>query len=323
MIVKGDAEESALLADILAEFIDQGGVWKDYSRDLEGVKNTISKPSYETLQLFNQEVSSGLEKVKNYELASHLRLKMTLIEDAIKNANNGIDVIAAKRGYFRKGFRSEIDDTLQPYSVVIPQNYVPQKKYPLVVFLHGSASDETSPGSATSLLSDCCIYVGPFARGRSNYYVGDNPQKDIAESIKAVVTSYSIDQDKIVLAGFSMGGYGVIHTYAQNPDFYLGFASILGPPKAFGEEEKNEEDYIPTPNYLNQENQQVFKGADIFLMAGKKDNNVRFEGVEQFYNMLKNAGIRVDFKSTERGHSLPNNKERDAYLRWLERIIDQ
>lgn len=38
-------------------------------------------------------------------------------------------------------FYSDIDDSEQPYGLYLPQNYDPQKKYPMVVMLHGAMSN--------------------------------------------------------------------------------------------------------------------------------------------------------------------------------------
>src|SRR5690242_15701307 len=38
-------------------------------------------------------------------------------------------------------FLSDVDDTDQPYGLYLPKQYDPQKKYPLVISLHGSYSN--------------------------------------------------------------------------------------------------------------------------------------------------------------------------------------
>src|ERR1700760_4170933 len=38
-------------------------------------------------------------------------------------------------------FLSDVDDTDQPYGLYLPKNFNPAKKYPLVVMLHGAASN--------------------------------------------------------------------------------------------------------------------------------------------------------------------------------------
>src|SRR5580765_5167093 len=56
----------------------------------------------------------------------------------------GTDPLAGKRGDFRWAYRSDVDGEIQPYRVFIPRTYNREKKYPLVVALHGMGGDEDS-----------------------------------------------------------------------------------------------------------------------------------------------------------------------------------
>src|SRR4051794_35035697 len=38
-------------------------------------------------------------------------------------------------------FLSDVDDTDQPYALYVPKHYSPEKKYPLVISLHGPQSN--------------------------------------------------------------------------------------------------------------------------------------------------------------------------------------
>ena len=85
-------------------------------------------------------------------------------------------------------FFSDVDDTEQPYGLYIPRNYDPQKKYPLVVMLHGAGSNHrlslrrvfgksNAPGEndveATRYFPEWAdvdyIVASPYARGTNGY----------------------------------------------------------------------------------------------------------------------------------------------------------
>ncbi len=51
---------------------------------------------------------------------------------------------AVKSAFQRYGVRSTSDNTLQPYTVLLPESFDPGKPYPLIVFLHGDGADDQS-----------------------------------------------------------------------------------------------------------------------------------------------------------------------------------
>ena len=53
-------------------------------------------------------------------------------------------------------------------------------------------------------------------------------QEDIREAIADVCRHYPIDRSNIVLAGFSMGGYGVYRTHYETPGMYKALAVFCG-----------------------------------------------------------------------------------------------
>jgi len=294
----------------IIDYVDGG-----FAVSLQSAKSSISSSSLQTLEFYNQEILADLESKRTYETAAESRLKMATIENATKSAEDGVDVIAERRGYIRKGFRSRIDGTLQPYSVIIPSNYDASKEYPLVVFLHGSASDETTLGSARFISTDCCIAVAPFGRGYSNFFIGDEAQTDILEAIEAVMSAYAVDRDRIVITGFSMGGWGAIHTYAQNPDLFSAFAVFSAPPSVDVDD--------TNIDYGKQENQVGLKGARAFISWGTKDSWVPTEEVHSFTEKLREIGGEVELRAHDRGHAIPPDSDIRAYHDWLQRIVER
>jgi hypothetical protein len=53
----------------------------------------------------------------------------------------GRDPWKDKTGLLVKAYRSEFDDTLQPYALHVPKDYDPKKRWPLLVTLHGATSN--------------------------------------------------------------------------------------------------------------------------------------------------------------------------------------
>jgi dipeptidyl aminopeptidase/acylaminoacyl peptidase len=108
-------------------------------------------------------------------------------------------------GVVRRAFRSRIDNTLQPYSIRPIAAPVPGRKYPVVVFLHGSASDDRNQLNGWQAMLPNLILVAPYARGISHFYTMDGAQEDIKEVLADVKQNNPVDPEGISLAGFSMG----------------------------------------------------------------------------------------------------------------------
>jgi dienelactone hydrolase len=117
-----------------------------------------------------------------------------------------------------RGYVSRIDGSLQPYGLVVPESYRPggNDKFRLDVWLHGRNEklsevnflDERmkKPGEFTP---PATIVLHPYGRYCNAFkFAGE---VDVWEAIEAVKKQYRIDDDRIAIRGFSMGGAGCWH----------------------------------------------------------------------------------------------------------------
>jgi len=155
-------------------------------------------------------------------------------------------------------FFSSVDDTDQPYSVYIPENFDESKSYPLVVFLHGAWSnhrlgmrrlfgvgnsqgyDFIKPGNvpfendteATRYWPEFravgYIAAAPLARGTAGYQ--GIPELDVYEMIDDLKSRFRIDEDRIYLTGLSMGGGGTLWLGLTRPDIWAAIAPVCPAP---------------------------------------------------------------------------------------------
>ena len=121
------------------------------------------------------------------------------------------------------GYRSKIDDTVQPYAISLPDHYLRSrglKWYPLYVELHGRGDQSEVPFIRRHLNKpvpedQTWIQLDVFGRGNNAYrYAGET---DVFEAIADVMRRYRIDEQRIVLWGFSMGGAGAWHLGLHHP----------------------------------------------------------------------------------------------------------
>ncbi len=286
----------------------------EISSRIEKMRGGISDGSLTTLQFQAQEIQEDLAKLYSYETCAIERIRHYRLLENIKKAEAGEDVIYDQTGFVRKAYRSKLDNTLQPYMAWLPDDFDPGKTYGLFVYLHGSASDETNIRGVRDLIPEGFIALGPKGRGPSNAYCRDNAQVDLAESIEAIMTDYPIDPDKIILSGFSMGGYGVYRTHFETPEKFRSLAIFSGTPVYFDE----------CADFTQDDNTGVFKDTPMFIFHGGADRNLSIDGTREFVQQLKDAGAKVEFHvEEETGHERCNDETRAAYLEWIDHILQE
>jgi len=146
------------------------------------------------------------------------------MRQAIRTARAGADPHAGRTGLFEAAYLSKADDTAQPFTICIPENYDPARKYNLALELHGAGGTHETVGTwwgingpADSTYFDNTIGVSVMGRGRYSGYeaLGEN---DVLEVIKWVLERYNVDPDRVYIGGGSMGGGGSWRMASLYPD---------------------------------------------------------------------------------------------------------
>jgi predicted esterase len=198
-------------------------------------------------------------------------------------------------------FFSDADDTEQPYGLYLPQNYDPQKKYPLVIMLHGAGSNhrlalrrvfgksnvegKTPAENETDVEASRYfpewkdvdyIVASPFARGTAGYQ--GIPEQDVYDVLSDVKRRFSVDEDRVYLTGLSMGGGGTLWLGLSRPDIWAAIAPVCpAPPK--GTE-------ALAGNALN---------YPVHFFQGDEDPAVKVEGTRAWVKRLQDAGTKVEY----------------------------
>jgi hypothetical protein len=132
-----------------------------------------------------------------------------------------------------RGYRSRVDGSFQPYAIHVPADYDPKgEPRRLEVVLHGRDGKLTE---ATFLAGHDGRKVGPdekalvlevYGRGNNAYrWAGE---ADVFEAIDAVKAGYRVDERRIVLRGFSMGGAGAWHLGLHHPSAWCSVEAGAG-----------------------------------------------------------------------------------------------
>ena len=281
----------------------------DLGSRLGTIRKKVKPGSITTLEFQIEDIENRLSGLKPYDTAPQLRFAFDKTLSIIQDAEKGHDVIAEKKGIQRRAYRSRVDNTLQPYSIEVPEHLPRNEKSPLLIFLHGSGVDDR--GQLNDLRTPgYCIELAPRGRGTSTNYCEDHAQDDIREAMADVMANYTIDKSNVILTGVSMGGYGVYRTFHENPGAFKALAVFSGHTR------------MGDINFLEKKYLEPFKGVEIFIYHGGRDRNCPTEETLKIVELLKDVGARVDFYlEEEKGHDMPSPKTLAAYYDWLKRML--
>ena len=165
-----------------------------------------------------------------YDFRGELRAANAILD----TLEAGRDPFAGRRGDLRKAYRSNVDNTLQPYRLFIPEQYGFEKPSPLVVALHGMGGDENTlfDGYGAGALRREAARVGfmvvcPKGRDSASMYRGAAGQ-DVMDVLAEVERDYPIDTKRIFLMGHSMGAYGTWSIAMAHPEVFAALGPISG-----------------------------------------------------------------------------------------------
>ena len=187
---------------------------------------------------------------------------------------------AGKKGERVRYYKSDVDGSIQPFGLSVPESYDPQNKTPLFIHLHGvnrklvagNARTTWTPGFKywqAENIKETVILAMPFARG-NNGYTGLG-EVDIFEVTELVKSEYNIDENRVYLLGFSMGGGGTMKTGTHYPDQYAAIFNFSGAVRGTTDAEYSKKFNI-TENSYNA--LMLLKNANnipVYIRVGTKD----------------------------------------------------
>jgi len=163
-------------------------------------------------------------------------------------AEKGTDPYPLERGKIvSRGYVSPISRRVQGYTVYVPPDYTPEKKYPLMIVLHGGSSngnlflgvvlgnnmnwkeydvhlwDKYEPR-----YSPDWIIAAPDGYGQVLWrWMGEQDVLDVIDDISA---HYSVDAERVVLGGLSNGGVGAYSIGSRHASRFAAVQAMAGAP---------------------------------------------------------------------------------------------
>lgn len=140
-------------------------------------------------------------------------------------------------GLVVRGYRSTIDGSVQPYGLLIPETWgqagTKAAPFPLHFWCHGRNEklselafingSQTKPGEFTPEGAIVCFLYGRFCN--ANKFAGE---MDLFEALDDIKKHYPIDQQRLVIRGFSMGGAAAWQFAMHHPGMWAAAAPGAG-----------------------------------------------------------------------------------------------
>jgi pimeloyl-ACP methyl ester carboxylesterase len=134
--------------------------------------------------------------------------------------------VRASNTSFVTTYRSSLDGSVQPYSMLLPPLFDKKTAYPLILLLHGSHVTSWGGNIISYTPKKWALQVAVHDRGNNDYRgVGEI---DIEEVLADVGKRYRIDPDRTYLSGHSMGGYGTWFLGTRYPDRWAAISPQTG-----------------------------------------------------------------------------------------------
>lgn len=217
-----DSEKKELLSglDLLQQSVEK----------LRQRKDTFTVDLLPDVEIFLRAVKQGVEYRELFS-ARDVKNATKVLAEGRQRADallKGEAPWTSQKGLVVRGFRSRIDRTVQPYGLVIPESYsdTGKTRYRLDLWFHGRGERS----SESVFIAERMSRVGRFAPqdtivlhpyGRYSNAFKFAGEIDVLEALEHARRHYSIDDDRVSVRGFSMGGAGCWQMAVHYPDLFF------------------------------------------------------------------------------------------------------
>ena len=220
-------------------------------------------------------------------------------EEIAASVRLGKNPFTARTGDFKRHYLLESASEIMPYRLYVPKNYAPGAQgagFPLIVALHGLGGTEdsffTGYDNLMPKLAEQHGYIiaaplGYRVDGSYGWGLGNQPpdpnvrrlqersEDDVMQMLRLVRQQYRIDENRIYLAGHSMGAIGTWKIAPKFPEIWAAIAPFAG---------------SGTPSTLER-----IRHIPEFVVHGDDDRTVPVQGSRSMVAGAKDLGIDVTY----------------------------
>lgn len=208
-------------------------------------------------------------------------------------------------GLQSKHFHKKVERIVQfNYLLYLPEQYNKiDKKWPLLLYLHGGSGrgdnlDKIMWYPVPKMLKDNnsfpFIVVCPQCPEGKSWVESE----ELITLLDNISENYKVDEHRIYLVGYSMGGYGVWFTAYRHPEYFAAIAPMSG--------------------MTNTLWASMLKDLPIWVFHGAKDDVVPVEETMMMIDAIEKEGGSVKASiDQEGGHRPPTIEEHEQLFEWL------
>ena len=190
--------------------------------------------------------------------------------------------------------RHQVDGQDFFFSIEVPADYNPSRKYQVRFHLHGGVTgrEENRPAASAigALAGDEQIYVMPSSWVDAPWW-SEAQVKNLHALLNLVKRTYNVDENRVTMSGVSDGGTGAFYVAMRDATPYANFTPLIGSLMLLASRNLGLEDLFPN-NLLDK---------PFFVVNGDLDPLYPTSAVAPVLRYLKNGGVSVDFRRQPNG----------------------
>jgi hypothetical protein len=202
---------------------------------LDALKHKVSQETFADLAIYQKAAEWALGHGDFFEKDDVAKA----VDLLVKGGSRAAALAEGKRpwaeatgGTVARGYVSKVDGSIQPYAVSVPPARPDSGRYRLEVVLHGRDAKLSEvrflDAHDDKPAADGEVGLVLHVFGRTNNAYRWAGETDVFEAIEAVKRAYPVDERRIVLRGFSMGGAGAWHLGLHHPSLWCAVEAGAG-----------------------------------------------------------------------------------------------
>ena len=200
----------------------------------------------------------------------------------------------------------------QPAQIIPPEGYSSRNLYPAIIFLPyttGTSQDQARAFGIVPGGQQEFFVILPAGRFQSHDYLPNFIQfvewyeQRLLNDLNTALASYSIDPNRLYLAGYSLGGDLGWALTARNPDLFAG--AVMAGTRASYPMTEGSREVLGMTGYRG------------YFLIGDREHPDRENGIRLAFSQLNSGGVRALLQTYPGGHEVPPQGHLTAGLEFI------